>query len=217
MGGHRLMRSNGTWMRHSASDNAMKPFNLILLGDPAAGKGTQAARLAKTYRMYNFDMGREVRKPAVRAKFDYAGTTGSGHLTPTAIVRDILQHTIRTAPSAQGLLFNGHPKMIGEARLTAKWLREAGRRDPLIIYLSIPAAEVFRRAEKRLVRIGGRLVRREDDSGRALMNRHKYYREQVAHAVAFFRARYPFKKISGMGTEAEVYRRIVAAIKKWSP
>jgi adenylate kinase len=193
---------------------AQTACNLILLGDPAAGKGTQAARLAKTYGWYNFDMGREVRKPAVRAKFDYAKTTGSGNLTPTAIVRSILHHTIHTVPARQGILFNGHPKMIGEARLAAKWLTDAGRSDPFVIYLNIPAAETLCRAAKRTVRVGGKLVRREDDSGRALMNRRRYYREQVAQVVAFFKKKYKFKKISGMGSEREVYGRIVAAIEK---
>ena len=187
-------------------------FNLILLGDPAAGKGTQAARLAAKYRMYNFDMGHEVRKPSVRAKFNYAKTTGAGNLTPTAIVRGILERTIRTVSPSRGILFNGHPKMIGEARLAAKWLREADRQDPLVLYLAIPATETLRRAEKRLVRIGGKLVRREDDSGQALINRRKYYREQVAHVVTFFKKNYAFKKISGIGNEREVYARIVAAI-----
>src|SRR5271155_3561784 len=120
---------------------AQKPFNLILLGDPASGKATQAAHLTKKYGFYNFDMGDEVRKPAVRKKYDYTKTTGIGKLTPTAVVRDILQRIIRTVPSTQGILFNGHPKMIGEARLTAKWLVQYKRSDPLVIYLGIPAHE----------------------------------------------------------------------------
>jgi adenylate kinase len=194
--------------------NPQKPLNVILLGDPASGKGTQAARLAKKYRFYNFDMGAEVRKPAMRAKFDYAKTTGAGNLTPTTIVRNILQKTIHVVPAGRGILFNGHPKMIGEARLAAKWLREAGRRDPIVIYLQVPAAETLRRAAKRVVLVGGRLVKREDDSGQALLNRRKYYREQVAHVVAFFKKKYAFKNISGIGTETQVYGRIVAEIER---
>ena len=194
--------------------SSRRPFNIILLGDPASGKGTQAARLAKAYRMRNFDMGHEVRKPSVRKKFDFAKTTGSGHLTPTAVVRDILRRTIADVPRGQGILFNGHPKMIGEARLAAKWLGEADREDPFVIYLHIPAAETLKRASQRFVRIGGRLVRRDDDSGRALMNRRKYYREQVAQVVAFFRKRYAFRKISGIGTELEVYNRLAQTIEQ---
>ena len=55
-----------------------KPFNLILLGDPASGKGTQAVRLVKKYRFYDLDMGHEVRKPAAREQFDFAETTAVG-------------------------------------------------------------------------------------------------------------------------------------------
>ena len=189
-----------------------KPFNLILLGDPASGKGTQAARLIKKYNLYNFDMGHEVRTAAAREKFDYAKTTAIGNLTPTAVVRDILHRVIRTAPHTKGILFNGHPKMIGEARLAAAWLRRYKRADPLVIYLSIPAHETLRRARKRVVRVGGRLTKRDDDNERALANRRKYYREQVSRVVGFFKKKYTFKKISGMGSEAEVAKRIAAAI-----
>ncbi len=188
-----------------------QPFNIILLGDPASGKGTQAARLAKKYRLYNFDMGNEVRKPSVRAKFNFAKTTAMGKLTPTAIVRKILERTIRTVPRSRGILFNGHPKMIGEARLAAKWLARR-RRDPIVIYVSIPLRETLRRAAKRVARVGGKLVKREDDTARAIMNRRKYYREQISRVVAFFKKRYRFKTVSGVGSEAQVAKRIFAAV-----
>ena len=197
-------------MKRSSS----KPFNLILLGDPASGKATQAARLTKKYGFYNFDMGDEVRKPAVRAKFDYAKTTGVGKLTPTAVVRDILKRVIRTVPTTQGILFNGHPKMIGEARLVAKWLAEYDRAEPLVLYLHIPTAEILRRATGRVVYIDGKMMKRDDDTERALANRRRYYRDQVSQTVAFFKKKYRFKNISGVGTEAEVLKRIVTAIEK---
>src|SRR5580692_4878247 len=148
-------------MKKFAQNYSRRPFNLILLGDPASGKATQAVRLAKKYGFYSFDMGDEVRKPAVRAKFDYAKTTGIGKLTPTAIVRDILKRVIRTVPAKQGILFNGHPKMIGEARLVAKWLEESRRRDPLVIYLHIPTAEILRRATGRVVYVDGKIMKRD--------------------------------------------------------
>jgi len=175
------------------------PFNVILLGDPASGKGTQAARLAKKYGMYNFDMGVEVRKPAVRKKYDYAKTTGQGNLTPTRVVREILKHTIRATPKSRGILFNGHPKMIGEARLVAKWLREAGRSDPFVMYLYVTKKDVLKRTGKR---------ERDDDNLKALRNRERYYREQIARVVKFFKARYDFARVSGRGSKALVWKRI---------
>jgi adenylate kinase len=193
-----------------------EPFNLILLGDPASGKGTQAARLAKKYHLYNFDMGDEVRKPAVRTKFNYARTTGVGKLTPTAIVRGILERKIKEVPRGQGIVFNGHPKMIGEARLAAKWLKQYKRPDPLVIYLSVPASETLRRARKRVIYIDGKMMRRDDDTERALMNRRAYYRDQVSQVVIFFKKKYRFKNISGVGSEADVAKRIMKAIEMYA-
>lgn len=191
-----------------------RPFNIILLGDPASGKGTQSAILAKKYHLYDFDMGKEVRQPSIRKKFDYEKTTGAGKLTPTAIVRKILKHKVVATPASKGMLFNGHPKMIGEARLLAGWLKKYKRTDPIVLYLHVPASETLRRAKTRRVYYHGRWVVRSDDSGEALMNRRKYYREQVSHVIAFFKARYSFRQISGMGTEAQVTERLTSAIEK---
>jgi len=56
------------------------------------------------------------------------------------------------------------------------------------------------------------MMKRHDDSRKALENRQRYYRKQVAQVVKFFKGRYHFKRISGMGTEAEVWARINAAV-----
>ncbi len=191
-----------------------KPFNLILLGNPASGKGTQAARLAKKYHFFDLDMGREVRKPSVRAQFDYAKTTAVGHLTPTAIVRGIFKATIGAVPGNTGILFNGTPKMINEAKLVSRLLKQNDRSAPLVIYLDIPIAETVRRMTKRVEKIGGTLVKRDDDTAHALRNRQKYYASQIARVVAFFGERYTVKKISGRGTEAAVAKKIEAAIRQ---
>lgn len=183
------------------------PFNLILLGDPAAGKATQAAWIAKQYGMIDLDMGRELRKPAVRKKFDYARLTAKGKLTPTAIVRDILQRKIVRAPAARGILFDGTPKMIGEARLVADLLRKTGRSEPLVIYLHIPVGETMRRMTTR---------GRKDDTRAAFLNRVAYYRKEVAQTVAFFKKKYKFKRMSGAGTPSEVAERIDNEIKKFT-
>ncbi len=194
---------------------AKKPFNLILLGDPASGKGTQAARLVKKYHFYNLDMGHEVRKPAALAQYDYAKTTARGHLTPTGVVRNIFKRVIAKTPARQGILFNGTPKMINEARLVARELARAGRTDTLFIYLSISKDEMFKRAGLRKIYINGKLIKRDDDSHKALLNRKRYYQEQVVHVVKFFKERYDFRRISGMGTEATVRARINAAIREY--
>ncbi len=193
----------------------MDPLNIILLGDPASGKATQSKRLIAQYRLRDLDMGREVRKPSVRARFDYARTTGAGHLTPTGVVREIFKKVIFETPARRGILFNGNPKMIGEAKLVASWLRQAKRADPFVIYLSIPAAEVMRRAAKRRIYLSGKLVKRDDDSMEALRNRKRYYEKQISQVVKFFKGRYAFVRVSGVGSEDEVAQRIASALSRY--
>ena len=103
-----------------------KPFNLILLGDPAAGKATQVALIVKRYQMFDFDMGRELRRPMVRKTFDYDRSTAKGKLTPTKVVRAIFRaKRSRRADPSKGILFDGVPKMVGEARLLARQLKKS--------------------------------------------------------------------------------------------
>lgn len=186
-----------------------KVFNLILLGDPASGKATQAARLVRRYGFYDLDMGKEVRKPSTRKIYDYAHTTRIGRLTPTPVVRSIFRNIIRTVPPTRGILFDGTPKMMGEAQLVAKLLRDHHKANPIVIYLHIPAREVSARVRKRREYVAGKLRRREDDNVRALKNRQKYYQTQIVRVIKFFKQQYVFKKISGVGTRAKVFRRIV--------
>lgn len=188
------------------------PLNIILLGDPASGKGTQARVLARKYHCYNFDMGKEVRKPSVRKHYDYAHTTARGKLTPTHVARGILKRVIREVPATKGILFNGHPKMIGEAKLAARSLAQYKRNDPIVIYLTIPIKETLHRALHRMAYIGGKRTKRDDDTLQGIRNREKYYREQVSQVVRFFKKKYNVEFISGMGTRTAVTRRINSAI-----
>jgi adenylate kinase len=192
----------------------IKPFNIILLGDPASGKGTQAARLAKEYGLYDLDMGKQLRKPSVRKQFDYQKTTAIGKLTPTVIVRNIFTEIISNVPAKKGILFNGTPKMINEAKLVTRLLKSSKRADPIVIYLTLPEKETIRRIEERVEYIQGKLIKRDDDTLRALKNRRKYYKEQISQVVIFFKKHYTLKTVSGMGTEEAVAQRIASVIKK---
>jgi adenylate kinase family enzyme len=184
-----------------------KPFNLILLGDPAAGKATQAAWITKKYHMFDLDMGRELRRPEVKRRFDYLHSTAKGNLAPTKIVRNIFRDTIGRVPIAKGIVFDGAPKMVGEARLVAAQLRQEKRARPLVIYLHVPVEEAFRRMTKR---------GRKDDTRAALAKRIVYYRNDVAKTVSFFKTIYTFKKVSGLGTPDDVAKRIEKEIERFT-
>lgn len=194
-----------------------QPANIILLGDPAAGKATQSALLAKKFHLYDLDMGKELRKiknRESRTKYRLAQTLDKGKLTPTRLVRQILQENIHATAKVKGILFDGTPKMVGEAKLVWKLLKAERRRDPIVIYLSIPLGETIKRMSNRQEYFKGKFSKRMDDTNEALKNRVNYYRKNIAQVVGFFHRHYPFKKVSGVGSVTQVHRRIVDAIKE---
>lgn len=193
-----------------------KPMlNLILLGDPGAGKATQAAYVAKKYKMFDFDMGRELtllREKNKSVEEAQKRTADKGILTPTSIVRKINRAAVLETPKNKGILFDGHPKMLGEAKIISKLLRDTKRTNPLVLYIRIPANEVINRIQKRKGYFNTKFNKRADDSATALRNRAKYYRKDIAAVVAFFKSTYTFANIDGMGTRAQVRDRIQKAI-----
>ncbi len=195
-----------------------QPINIILLGDPASGKATHGAVIAKKFHLYDLDMGRELRKLQKSTLWQKAGldkTTGKGKLAPTDFVRHILYTKIRATPKTRGILFNGTPKMIGEAKLVANWLRQEKRRNPLVIYLTIPFAETIRRITSRKEYFKGKYSKRPDDNNQALKNRISYYKKNISGVVKFFKAKYEFRKISSLGTVPVVKKKLLHIISQY--
>lgn len=194
------------------------PITIILLGDPAAGKATQAEYLCKEYKLYDFDMGKELAKLRRRDQQinkNLQNNNDKGKLTPTKIVRGILRDTIGNAPASKGILFDGHPKMLGEAQIVNLLLKQQHRIAPLVIYLSIPVEETIKRMHDRVGYFAGKYGKRSDDSNQALKNRIKYYRKNIAEVIEFFSSYYEFHKINGLGSRSQVQKQIEQVVKQY--
>lgn len=196
-----------------------QPLNIILLGDPAAGKATHGEFLAKRHKMYDLDMGRELRglekNITLRKKYHLGKTLDSGKLTPTKLVRNLLHHKIHNTAKQQGILFNGTPKMLGEAKLVAKWLKQEKRNRILFVYLSIPLKETIRRMTSRKTYFRGKFSKRPDDNDKALKNRVAYYKKNITQVIKIFKTLYPFIKISTTGTISEARKRLVKELRRY--
>lgn len=192
-----------------------RPINVILLGDPAAGKATQSELLVKRYKLLDFDMGKELtrlRKKNKKIDSVLSDSSDKGNLTPTKIVRKILIETVGNVPSSIGILFDGHPKMLGEAQLVSRLLKKYRRKDPTVLYLSIPLDETIRRMSDRKGYFSGKFGKRADDTDAALKNRARYYRKNISQVVSFFKQHFKFKKVSGLGSVSQVEQRVIKAL-----
>ncbi len=200
-------------------ENGQQPLNIILLGDPAAGKATHGAFIAKKFNMYDLDMGRELRSlsknPVSRKKYRFDETLEKGKMTPTKIVRQILQDRMSAVPASRGLLLNGTPKMIGEAKLVTKWLKEEKRSNIIFIYLSIPLKETVARMTGRKEYFKGKFSKRPDDNNQALKNRIVYYQKNISEVVTYFKTKYPFVKISSLGSVKEARKKLLDCLNKY--
>ncbi len=193
-------------------------INIILLGDPGAGKATQGAFLSKKYDMFDFDMGREL--TLLREKNSHASKIleknyDKGILAPTKMCREIIHEKIFKLPATKNILFDGHPKMLGEAKIVKNLLKKSNRPDPLVLYIKIPSNEVIDRIQKRKGYYKTKYTKRADDTAAGLRNRAKYYRKNIAEVVEYFRSIYQFNYINGMGTRSEVRARVQQAVQSY--
>ncbi len=191
---------------------SQRPFNLILLGDPGAGKATQGAYLLRRYPfLRQFDFGQWLRdlSLAERKRYRFDTTAAKGILTPTQLAKKKFSEIILTTPPGQGVFFNGNPRMVGEARVIASAFRKAKRDNVIVLYIFVPQQEMLTRLKKRQAHEA-----RSDDKEEYLRNRMKYYRRHVQPTVEFLQSKYPFRRINGLGSREQVFARVAAALER---
>ncbi len=198
-----------------ASSLKLTPLNIFLMGDIGSGKGTQSNLLAQKFHLYKIDMGEEQEKQRKQnKKLDkiFKQTVDVGAMNPTEIYRQLVSNAIQRVPSTQGIVFAGHPKMSREVRFVNKLLKVHGRQNAICIYLSIPWKETIKRNLARVGYFGNR--KRADDSLAAINKRKRFSQAHLIKSKPIYKSFYPFVQISGLGTVAEVHKRVLKVVEK---
>ena len=184
----------------------MRPRNLLLLGAPGAGKGTQAARLAARLGVPHVSTG-DLLRAAVAAGTklgrEAKGFMDRGELVPDSIVIGVAAERLARPDAKTGFVLDGFPRTLAQAEALDVELSRLGTK--LDRCLALVADE-----EVLLARLLGRarVEGRSDDNEKTIRNRMRVYGTQTEPLIAHFRSQGLLREVDGVGTIDEVERRI---------
>lgn len=182
-------------------------FNLVLLGQIASGKDTQAKFLIDKYNVKPVESGKHWRKLAKEKSSDgdwLRRTHDKGLPAPVALMKKFLVQNIEKKPNGKDLLFVGNPRLKPEGQLLNKLMKEH-KENYSALYISLTDREVFSRSF-------GRKERLEDENKKLIETRIKWHKDQVSKTVDYFHSLGKLKKINGNQSIEKVSRDIEKAI-----
>jgi adenylate kinase len=214
-------------------------MNLILLGPPGAGKGTQAKLLLEKYKLPQISTG-DILREAIRQETalgkQAAPLLATGKLVPDEIVIGIIDERLKRDDCKGGFVLDGFPRTIPQAEALEAQLTKAGKKIDKVISLEVDDAAIVGRMGGRRScpadgsvfhltnsppktagkcdKCGTALVQREDDVPEKVQHRLTVYAEMTAPLKVFYGKRNLLQKIDGMGTSDAVFKSIVAALGK---
>jgi adenylate kinase len=210
-------------------------LNLIVLGPPGAGKGTQASRFAKERgipKISTGDMLREAVKAGTEVGLRAKAIMDRGELVSDDVMVGIVRERIDRDDAKRGFILDGFPRTVAQAKALDGLMDS---RDPLVVIdIVVPEAELVRRLNSRVVcsecgknaesvapqdtalvrcrYCSGRLVQRADDNEAVVLERLKVYRRDTQPLVEYYRTRPTFKSVDGSQPQHLVARDLNAAI-----
>ena len=213
-------------------------MNIILLGPPGAGKGTQAQRLEKTYGIIQISTGDMLR--ARKSAGDELGRElqtimASGNLVPDALIIRMLADRIEESDARKGFILDGFPRTVPHAEALDAMLKQKHLKLDAVIELKVDEEALIDRIAGRFscakcgasyhdhnqpTKIAGicdkcgskDFIRREDDKPEAVRNRLKVYRDQTAPILPYYRDKGLVKSVDGMAPIDQVTEEIEALL-----
>jgi adenylate kinase len=189
-------------------------MNLILLGPPGAGKGTQAKRLQDAHgyaQLSTSDMLRAAVADGTEVGKLAKDIMARGDLVPDDVVVGIISDRIEQPDCAAGFILDGFPRNVAQASALDRMLDQKGMGLDAVVELGVDDAILIDRIETRAAETQG--GPRPDDNAEALKKRLEVYHGQTAPLIVYYRDRGILKTVNGMADVETVSREIEEVLK----
>lgn len=187
-------------------------FNLVIFGAPGSGKGTQSENLIKNYGLYHISTG-DVLRDHIKRGTELGKIAdqyiSDGKLIPDELMINILASVLDDNAEAtkKGVIFDGFPRTIEQAKALKKMLAERGSQVDIVIGLEVPEEELIERLIKR-----GKDSGRSDDNLETIKKRLDVYHNQTSPLRDFYVAEGLYAQIQGTGTVEGIFGGIKTAV-----
>jgi adenylate kinase len=216
----------------------LSDLNLILLGPPGAGKGTQAERLREDFGLPHISTG-DILRAQVAESTELGNKAqrymDAGELVPDDIIVGMIRDRINTGDARDGFLLDGFPRNVKQADALAEALGELDRRLTAALLIDVPDDELVRRLAGRRVCVknpshiyhvefdppkhegvcdqdGSRLIQREDDKEETIRKRLDVYHSQTEPLIDYYDRAGLLRRFDGRRSAEEVHDHLRAAV-----
>lgn len=213
------------------------PVNVVMLGPPGAGKGTQAERLAVGFRIPRVSTG-DILREAAQAGTPLGRAVKSvmeaGQLVSDDLMIEIVRDRLTQPDAEAGFVLDGFPRTVAQAEALDEIVE--GRGPLIVLHMVVPAEVLVARLGARRIcgacgfnvppstpadascpKCGGRFVPRRDDEDHVVRERLRVYEQRTRPLVEYYRARPTFVAIDGNRPPQAVYGALEAALAAVTP